>query len=285
MQTGQATTTTFFDPSQPGTLQGAVTNFDAPPTFADLEQRMVYSARLDNDVSFRVGINPIASAAAGLLSEIVRFKTQASLDTSGLKEGLSGKLKQFEASAVKAGVENSDVMAARYVLCTVIDEAVVTAAGTDGGAQWSQASLLSVFHNETFGGEKFFQLLDAMSANPGRYLHMLELMYLCLSLGFLGKYALNKRADDKAETTRHKLCLLIRGMRGEPPRDISPHWQGLKDVRPEGLLIIPGWAVCLFTVCVLTLGYLGFSSALSDQRNAVLQPFQSLDSTPREPQS
>ena len=35
-------------------------------------------------------------------------------------------MKLFEFRAVQDGVENSQVMAARYVLCTVVDEAVVT---------------------------------------------------------------------------------------------------------------------------------------------------------------
>ena len=61
-------------------------------------------------------------------------------------------MKLFEFRAVQDGVENSQVMAARYVLCTVVDEAVVT---TPWGneSEWSKISLLSSFHNETFGGE------------------------------------------------------------------------------------------------------------------------------------
>src|SRR5690606_40799872 len=87
--------------------------------------------------------------------------------------------------ALQEGVENSQVMATRYVLCTAIDEAVVT---TPWGneSEWSQMSLLSSFHNETFGGEKFFQLLERLSRNPVKHLLMLELMYLCLALGFEG---------------------------------------------------------------------------------------------------
>ena len=38
-------------------------------------------------------------------------------------------MKLFEFRAVQDGVENSQVMAARYVLCTVVDEAVVTTRG------------------------------------------------------------------------------------------------------------------------------------------------------------
>jgi len=110
--------------------------------------------------------------------------------------------------------ESSQVMAARYVLCTVVDEAVVT---TPWGneSEWSQMSLLSSFHNETFGGEKFFQLLDRLSKNPVKHLPMLELMYLCLSLGFEGKYRVQARGMLELEGIRDALYRQIRQLRGD----------------------------------------------------------------------
>ena len=58
-------------------------------------------------------------------------------------------------------------MAARYVLCTMIDEA---AADTPWGGSgvWGRHSLLAMFHNETEGGEKVFQLMARLAEKPGR---------------------------------------------------------------------------------------------------------------------
>jgi type VI secretion system protein ImpK len=39
----------------------------------------------------------------------------------------------------------------------------VVTSGWGNESEWSQMSLLSRFHQETFGGEKFFQLLDRLS--------------------------------------------------------------------------------------------------------------------------
>ncbi|NVL25105.1 hypothetical protein F2S68_22585 [Pseudomonas syringae pv. actinidiae] len=65
----------------------------------------------------------------------------------------------------KRAIDNDQLLAARYVLCTVVDEAVLN---TSWGSKsdWSKISLLSRFHKETFGGEKFFQLLERLSTNP-----------------------------------------------------------------------------------------------------------------------
>ena len=71
-----------------------------------------------------------------------------------------------KSSARAAGVPNEIVLAARYVLCAALDEAVLS---TPWGAQseWAQHPLLVALHREAWGGEKFFEMLDRISADPG----------------------------------------------------------------------------------------------------------------------
>jgi len=217
------------------------------------------------------------AAASPLLSEVVRFKhSLESEDLQALHSQLSSAIKLFEHRALHDGAESSQVMAARYVLCTVLDEAVVT---TPWGneSEWSQMSLLSSFHNETFGGEKFFQLLERLTRNPVKHLPMLELMYLCLSLGFEGKYRVLPRGMLELEAVRDSLYRQIRQMRGDIPRELSPHWEGLKDTRRRLVRIVPWWMVALFTLVCLGVIYGGFAWVLGEQREAVLQPYRALD--------
>jgi len=54
---------------------------------------------------------------------------------------------------------------------------------------WSRHSLLVTFHNEAWGGEKFFQLLSRLAQNPQEHLDLLELQNVCLALGFEGAIA------------------------------------------------------------------------------------------------
>ena len=67
-------------------------------------------------------------------------------------------------------------MAARYVLCTMLDEA---AADTPwgGAGVWGRHSLLAEFHNEAFGGEKVFQLMARLAEKPDANRDLLELIY------------------------------------------------------------------------------------------------------------
>ncbi|WP_313087883.1 type IVB secretion system protein IcmH/DotU [Pseudomonas sp.] len=279
MDYGQDDKTVILNRHGDAPAQSPLTDFSAPPKFDQLEERMIYAARLRPAETFNISLNPLVAAASSLLSEVVRLKhSYEGEDLHALHQRLSGELKLFEHRALHDGAESSQVMAARYVLCTAIDEAVVT---TPWGneSEWSQMSLLSSFHNETFGGEKFFQLLERLSRNPVKHLPMLELMYLCLSLGFEGKYRVMPRGMLELEAVRDSLYRQIRQLRGDVPREVSPHWQGLRDTRRRLVRIVPWWLVALFTmICLVTL-YAGFAWVLGEQRDAVLQPYQPVDPT------
>jgi type VI secretion system protein ImpK len=251
-----------------------LTDFAAPPRYEELEERMIYAARLRPAEPFALGLNPLAGAAAALLAEAVQLRHAGQAeDLHALNRRLGDELRLFEQRALQAGIESSEVMAARYVLCTLLDEAVVT---TPWGneSEWSQMSLLSRFHNETFGGEKFFRLLERLGRNPVKHLALLELMYLCLALGFEGQYRVLPRGMLELEAIRDALYRQIRQLRGDVPREISPHWQGLEDGRRRLVRSVPGGLLALSTLLCLALLYGGFAWVLGEQRERVLQPFQ-----------
>ena len=285
MEHHQDDKTVLLDRQGRGPDSQPLTDFAAPPRFEQLEERMIYAARLRPAEAFNISLNSLVAAACELLSEVVRLKhSETREDLYELNERLTSGLKLFEVRALHNGAESSQVMAARYVLCSVVDEAVVT---TPWGneSEWSQMSLLSSFHNETFGGEKFFQLLDRLSKNPIKHLPMLELMYLCLALGFEGKYRVQARGVLELEGIRDALYRQIRQLRGDVPRELSPHWEGLNDQRRNLVGIVPAWMVVLFTVVCLVVMYSGFAWVLSEQRDTVLQPYQPIDPAAAMPQS
>lgn len=268
--------TVLLDRSGRAPTDSPLTDFAAPPRFEQLEERMVYAARLRPTEGFNVSLNPLVAAASPLLSEVVRLKHSFEPeDLLALNQQLSTAIKLFEYQALQEGVEHNQVMAARYVLCTVLDEAVVT---TPWGneSEWAQMSLLSSFHNETFGGEKVFQLLERITRNPIKHLPMLELMYLCLALGFEGKYRVLPRGMLELDLLRDSLYRQIRQLRGDVPRELSPHWQGLDETRERLVHLVPWWLVGLFTLICLGVLYGGFAWVLSEQRERLLEPYRNL---------
>src|SRR4029079_8879125 len=75
--------------------------------------------------------------------------------------------------------------AARSAVCALIDE---SAASTPWGGAWLRDGLLAERHGDSEGGLKFFAMLEAHVGEPIPHLDLIEFLYVCLALGFEGKY-------------------------------------------------------------------------------------------------
>lgn len=262
--------------SRDGGPDGSLTDHPHPPSLEQLEQRLNHTARLGPGERFNIHINPLVAAAAELLAQVVRL---AELGDPGdielLNKRLCDQVKRFEASARHHGIASEQMTAARYVLCTVLDETVLNTPW-GGASDWPRISLLSRYHKETFGGEKFFQLVERLSVNPARHLHMLELMYLCLALGFEGKYRVITRGGGELDDIRDGLYRQIRQLRPDVPRGLSPQWRGQDRPQRDAMRLVPLWQLALFTAVCMVAMYGGFAWMLGERREAVLQPYQQL---------
>lgn len=217
-----------------------------------------YATPGSTQFSTEYGLNPIVNAAAQLIA--VYHKTRQTVSHSnvgGLYQQVANGIRKFEEVANHKSISPESILAARYLLCSAIDEAVLhTPWGSESG--WAQRTLLSMFHSETHGGEKFFLLLDKLKERPAQNLDLLELIYILLSLGFEGKYHLAGRGRDALDRIREDLFQAIRNYRGEYERALSPHWQGLGRTRNTLASYVPMWVVAAVLVGVLTLTYSGF---------------------------
>lgn len=142
------------------------------------------------------------------------------------------------------------MLAARYALCAAVDEAVLsTPWGSQG--EWREQTLLITLHREAWGGEKFFDMLQRISADPGRHIDLMELQYVCLALGFAGKFQVAERGHARLAEVQTDLFRRIRTYRGVPPADLSLHWRGMQDRRNPVIRYVPWWVVGAFTLVVL----------------------------------
>jgi type VI secretion system protein ImpK len=147
-------------------------------------------------------------------------------------------------------------------LCSALDETVLT---TPWGNQssWRDQSLLITLHNEGWGGEKFFQLLQKLLQNPARNLELLELMYICLAFGFEGRYRPLADGFAQLQGVRDNLYRTIRNQHGESEPDLSAHWQGVTQRQNPLVQYVPLWVVLALSGVFLLLVYAGFSLSLN----------------------
>lgn len=213
-----------------------------------------------SDVLPGKGLNPLVSAANPLLDLVVPLRSMIRApDIEALREKLVLAIQLFEAQALSLRVETQTVAAARYALCTLIDE---TISSTPWGAGvWNSRSLLVSFHNEAWGGEKFFLILQRLSQDPKAHLHVLEMFYLCLALGLEGRYRVLERGSDQLSLLRERLLQLIRQERGAIEQDLSLRWRGASAAQRSMLDLVPLWvtaaaAAALLLVLQLTCNWL-----------------------------
>lgn len=220
--------------------------------------------------------NPLVGAAAPLLALAVRLAgTLDHPDPDGLFTHIAAEIRGFESAARAANQRPEAVLTARYALCTLLDEVVLN---TPWGSSsvWASRTLLNAFHNEGWGGEKFFQVLERVLQQPAANLDLLELMYLCMAMGLMGKYRVQLNGRAQLEAVQANALAALRTHRGEPARELSPRWRGVEDARPMLARYVPLWVVGAASGGLMIAVYVGLLLALNTVSDPVAAEIASL---------
>ncbi len=221
-------------------------------------QKQEPSHRTDEkiELSNRPGLNKLEKSASVLLNLLSQIRnTSTHPNPTGLHKQLATEIQRFEAAAQHEGISPETIFIARYALCTTIDEFVMSTPWGSGSI-WSAQSLLSMFHKETRGGERFFQMLKKLNQDPARNIDLLELLYVCLALGFQGRYRVSRDGINELAELRESLYYTIGNQREESDPGLSPHWEGLKKSSLAKTALIPTW----LTVSIVFLLLVGIFS-------------------------
>jgi type VI secretion system protein ImpK len=209
------------------------------------------------------GVNPLVVAAAPLVQLLARLpNTINHPDPGDLRERAVRAMHTFEQRTRDLDLPRELLAPAHYALCASIDDVVLNTPWGSTGV-WDANSLVSSFHKEVRSGERFFQLLGQMRQNPGLFLPVIELMYLCMSLGFQGQYRLQPRGPAELDRLREETYAVIVRQRQAPEPDLSPHWKGVgapyRGTRPT----VPVWVAASVALAVLAALFVWCSSSLN----------------------
>ena len=213
--------------------------------------------------------NRLIDAATPLLGLVIRVRRLADFQgVENLYQQVVDEVAAIDRELVEQGYERPTVVAYRYVLCAFIDEAVL---GTDWGAHsvWSQHSLLSRFHNETWGGEKVFAITARMEQEPERYRDMLEFIYLCLCLGFEGRYRVMSHGRDEYEQVVRALGDQLAGLKEPADESLTTPLNNVVQGRQRRGSRFSTWGIfALFGIAMVGV-YLAFSWSLDQQADQI----------------
>ncbi|MFL9996868.1 type VI secretion system protein TssL, long form [Paraburkholderia sediminicola] len=225
--------------------------------------------------------NPLVAAANPLLNTLTQIRTSTTLTPERLREYLVDEIRRFQTRAQQAAIAIETIVGARYCLCTALDEAAALAPW-GSGSTWTTHSLLVAFHNETWGGEKFFQLLARLSGSPREHRDIIELQYLCLMLGFQGRYRVVQNGAAQLDTLTRRLHKLLHETGGGYAQPLSPDWRAAD--RTQGFSArrwLPPWTWLPFAGligCASFIGFLLASNAQADRTYAAINAIHLPDS-------
>ncbi|MBN6063475.1 type IVB secretion system protein IcmH/DotU [Aggregatibacter actinomycetemcomitans] len=183
----------------------------------DILYEQVGNVDFDIDYDFQLqthSYNSLVELANPLLATALRLRKLSYLDDIlGLYSRMQNEIAALSEKVKKLNYDSAFQLSFRYCVCTFIDE-MVMATPWGNSSIWGQRSLLAHFHNETWGGEKFYSILSRTMLEPEKYHELLEFMYICLALGFKGQYALNPHGQENIQNILLKLQKTLRPLRG-----------------------------------------------------------------------
>src|SRR5829696_4995049 len=217
----------------------------------------------DGAETVAMAVNPLVAAAAPLLQLMARLpNTINHPDPGELRERAVRAMHTFERRVRDLDLPRELLAPAHYALCASIDDIVLNTPWGSTGV-WDTNSLVSIFHKEVRSGERFFQLLAQMRQNPGVYLPVIELMYLCMSLGLQGQYRLSPRGPAELDRLREETYAVIVRQRQAPEPDLSPHWMGVAAPYRGARPTLPVWVAASAALVVLAAIFIWFSATLN----------------------
>jgi type VI secretion system protein ImpK len=216
-----------------------------------------------------MAVSPLVAAAGPILQLLARLRnTVHQPDAGDLRERAVQAMGAFEQQARDAGVALDLLRPAHYALCASLDDVVLATPWGSTGI-WDARSLVSTFHQEVRSGERFFDLLAQMRQNPGKFLPVVELMYLCMSLGYQGRYRLSPRGPAELDRLREETYALIVRQRQAAEPDLSPHWRGVAAPYRGPRPAVPVWVAWSAALAALAGLFVWFSATLNAGSDAV----------------
>jgi len=224
----------------------------------------------DNPSAASSGIADLCSNVFSLAFSLQKEAEKSDAETIYLK--FDHAFAELDTKAQRADIPLDNVRLAKYALAAFIDEKVLTSNLAIKDA-WSSKPLQLKYFDDFSAGEEFYNKLELLrhTTSPGK-IDALEVYYLCLALGFKGKYG-DKRGEERRMILMDQIKTEIYSARGNDGSVLSPQWNAPAAVQAtagagDGRRKLPLWlmptAALALVVVVYVISTLLLGSALGD---------------------
>jgi type VI secretion system protein ImpK len=188
-------------------------------------------------------------------------------DAEKLRLRLVDMFQEAEREGERLDISRENLREARYAVAAYLDEMIMNSSWSEK-EQWASRPLQYEFFNTQVAGVEFFHRIEALRRALPLNTDLLEIYYLCLTLGFEGKYTIVGR--EKRKLLIDEIAREIQAKRGERSV-LSPHGH-----RPEENInvlkrdLLP-WIAAGVSLAVVLLFKLVLSSQMSSFAEDTLQ--------------
>jgi len=214
-------------------------------------------------------------ALADLCGDLLAFALQLKRssdpgDAEMMRQKIDEQFRALETKARQADVPQEDVQQAKYAIAAFIDEMILTSSWALKES-WADKPLQLAYFNDFSAGEEFYNKIDTLRGAKRN--NVLEVYYLCLALGFRGKFV------DLQGMEKKKVLMdtLLREMRGAAPAagtsTLSPAWQP-PDAMPGIVKNFPAWFVAAACGLFVILLFILLSTLLGSSAERVVETFK-----------
>ena len=220
--------------------------------------------------------NPLLAAATNLLILFGRLRTGiVEMDAPPLMQHVTREIEMFEQNAMAAGASAQEANVGKYLLCGTADDIVQNLPGADRGI-WIQYSMAARFFNTRDTGVGFFREAEKAIQSPAQYANLLELMQVCLSLGFEGQYRTVQGGVAQLSRIRAAIYEAVRRVRPRPDEDLSRSWQAVLPGGRRRFGAIPVWAIGGMAAATLVAFFATLSTLITNESTAAAQTLYTL---------
>lgn len=194
--------------------------------------------------------------------------TDALGDAEVLRQRIKRLLDKAAQEAARAGADHEDVQAARFALVAFIDETILSSEWPQKDHWLARPLQLEIFDRYD-AGEEFFVKLDELRASRAVRAEVLEVYYLCMALGFKGRYQLHDQA--RLRLLIEETYSELRRLPGMGSGVLSAHGKPRDQVATEVKSKLPAWIVAAAAAVLGLLIYVGMSFYISGAAQDVVR--------------
>ena len=212
--------------------------------------------------------NGLVALATPVLQEIMQIRAGATSPSLELRRLIDAMLKQLEQRGDALGYKERHLQTMKFALAAFIDETVLIA-DFPLREEWEKYPLQLEYVGEHLAGLTFFERLEAIMKKPDTEadIDVVEVCYVCLLLGYKGKY--NIYYEEQLKVVIENIAAFLRRVGRLHTSPLSPHGQVNDQPEPVGDPGLPRWVKVggSVAIAVVMLIYVLFNLLLISELN------------------